>query len=159
MFAGFPDRHAPSVNLQVTTPAHPVAPYPSNAVERPPRMYDYGDGAPGSASSNIGDETTAMLPPRGGSIPNPPQLGTDVNLQRGAPPYRIPRLYPNREAAGVRFSETDKSMGIPNGDLYFVPLPQIPKTTAIPSRVRAGYPQYQDMQQIPSVYVGGDALP
>ncbi len=159
MMVGMPGKSASPVNAQVTTPAHPVAPYPSNATEVPPHPYGVSDnpglgvvGPPGIIRT-----TTGMLPPVYGTIPAYPGLASDVGLQTGIPPMRVPRLYPTREAAGLRFSQSDTSMGTPNGDLQYVPLPQIPKTTAIPTRVRGGYPQSADTMTIPGVYVGGDS--
>lgn len=159
MFTALPGKSARPVNASRVSPEHPVAPYPSNATERPPMMYGVSDnpGLDHAGPPGIVITTTALLPPVGTRIDNPPPLGTDVGLQSGLPPMRIPRLSPNREMAGVRFAAAPNSMGTPNGDLYFVPLPAIPKTTAISSRVRAGYPQLADDKAIPAVYVGGDA--
>lgn len=159
LFTANPGRSVRPVNASNVSPEHPVAPYPSNATERPARFYGVSDnpGLDHAGPPGIVVTTTALLPPVGTTIDNPTPLGTDLNLQRGIPPTRIPRLAPNREMAGVRFAAAQNSMGLPNGDLYFVPLPAIPKTTAISSRVRAGYPQLADDKMIPAVYVGGDA--
>lgn len=153
-----PGRSARPVNAGRVAPEHPEAPYPSNATERPARFYQPSgdpimqrDGTPG-----VDTTTTALLPPVGSGIDAPPMLTTALGLEMGRPPIRIPRLYPNREPAGIRFAGMTNSMGLPNGDLYFVPLPAIPKTTAVPSRVRLGMPQFANDLRIPSVYVGGD---
>jgi hypothetical protein len=84
--------------------------------------------------------------------------GTQDDLERGAPPMRVARLEPNREPAGIRFAANRDEMGERMADQVYIPLPAIPKTTAMSTRVRAGYPQFANDTLIPAVYVGGDAL-
>lgn len=133
------------------------APYPSNAREEP-SFYAVSDNpglTPPKTSPVPFDGTTS---PELSRVEQPYAIGTDWSLQAGKPPMRIARLYPNREPKGIRFSNSDKAMGTPTtGDTVYLPLPTIPKTTAIPSRVRAGYPQFANDANIPATYVGGDS--
>ena len=133
-----------------------IAPYPSNATERPATFYGVSDN-PGVAPSGTitpGHTSTPLLPGIGEGF----NRGTDDDLQRGTPPMRIARMYPNREPAGIRFAANRDEMGERLADQVYIPLPAIPKTTAISTRVRAGYPQFANDTLIPAVYVGGDAL-
>jgi hypothetical protein len=98
--------------------------------------------------------TTPMLPGIGEMyLP-----GTQNELELGTPPMRVARLEPNREPAGIRFAANRDEMGERMADQVYIPLPAIPKTTAMSTRVRAGYPQFANDTLIPAVYVGGDAL-
>jgi hypothetical protein len=144
-----------------------IAPYPSNATDQPPTFYDVSD-APGLQHNNYprtvpggpanqsqgGHTTSPMLPGVGEQF----NRGTDDDLQRGTPPMRVPRSEPTREYAGVRFAANRDEMGFRLADQVYIPLPAIPKTTAISTRVRSGYPQFANDTLIPAVYVGGDAL-
>jgi hypothetical protein len=110
-------------------------------------------GGPANQSQG-GHTTTPMLPGIGEQF----NRGTDDELQRGLPPMRIARSEPTREYAGIRFAANRDEMGFRLADQVYIPLPAIPKTTAMSTRVRAGYPQFANDTLIPAVYVGGDAL-
>ena len=144
-----------------------IAPFPSNATESPPSMYGvsdnpglevskYGSGVPGGPANQSADghTTTPMLPGIGEQF----NRGTQDDLERGLPPMRVARSEPTREYAGIRFAANRDEMGFRLADQVYLPLPAIPKTTAISTRVRAGYPQFANDTLIPAVYVGGDAL-
>ena len=133
-----------------------IAPYPSNATERPATFYGVSDnpGPEPSGPVTPNHTTTPMLPGVGEMF----NRGTQDDLERGAPPMRIARLEPNREPAGIRFAANRDEMGERMADQVYLPLPAIPKTTAVSTRVRAGYPQFANDTLIPAVYVGGDTL-
>ena len=135
-----------------------VAPYPSNPTETPPTMYGVSDN-PGLETPAVGSITparitTPMLPGIGKMF----TPGTQNQLELGVPPMRVARLAPDREYAGIRFAANRDEMGERLADQVYIPLPAIPKTTAVSTRVRAGYPQFANDTLIPAVYVGGDAL-
>ena len=147
-------------------PVGPVAPYPSNATESPPSMYGVSDnpglqqsrypvvpGGPANQSQG-GHTTTPELPKYGDAF----QRGTQTDLEQGIPPMRVARLAPDREYAGIRFAANRDEMGMRLADQVYLPLPAIPKFTAVSTRVRGGYPQFANDTLIPAVYVGGDAL-
>jgi hypothetical protein len=116
----------------------------------------YGSGVPGGPATQSADgHTTTPLLPKFGDAFMP---GTQDGLELGRPPMRIARLAPDREYAGIRFAANRDEMGFRIADQVYLPLPAIPKTTAMSTRVRAGYPQFANDTLIPAVFVGGDAL-
>lgn len=133
-----------------------IAPYPSNATERPATFYGVSDNPTLTPSGRVtpGHVTTPLLPGIGEAF----YPGTGNDLEFGTPPTRVARLAPNREYAGIRFAANRDEMGERMADQVYIPLPVIPKTTALSTRVRAGYPQFGNDVLVPAVYVGGDAF-
>ena len=119
-------------------------------------MYGVSDSPGMESVRNITPQhtTTPLLPGVGEAF----YPGTGNELEIGAPPMRVARLAPDREYAGIRFAANRDEMGERLADQVYLPLPAIPKTTAVSTRVRAGYPQFGNDTLIPAVYVGGDAL-